>query len=222
MQILFDVLFITALAYVNGAGNSNITWLYFAVILAAGTFVGSSAGLVVASLSTILLANVTMLTFIGVQRNWELPGVYVPVGHPENLYLSIAYLLAQGLAYHLVAILNGRLVARLRGTRILNEEIIENINEGVLVADADDRVVYLNREARFLLCLPDELNPEGLRVEDVLEMTGSPRALREILADRTLLYRQMELKTRAGNRVPAAFTSSTLTDGRGRRRAWCG
>lgn len=221
VQLLLDLLFVTALTYVNGAGNSNITGLYFAIILAASTLVGPSSGLVVASLATILLANVTMLTFIGQQRGWDLPAVYrngsepVPFG---NLYLSIAFLLAQGLAYHLVAILSGRLVARLTGSRIVNEEILQNINEGVLTVDADDRVVYVNREARFLLGLPDQTNPEGMKLADVLSLTRSPRALRAALSDRSVFYRQMELVNRGADRVPVSVTASCLTDERGRRR----
>ena len=221
MQILLDLLFTTALIYVNGAGNSNLSWLYFACILAASTMVGASTGLVVASLATVGLANVTMLTFIGQQHGWGLPWVGSGLDQPGpfgNLYLSIAWLIAQGLAFHLVAILSGRLVKRLAGTAILSDEVLQNINEGVIAADADDRIVYLNHEALFLLGLSVQSGLKGLRMDELLARSSSPDVFKEMLSQQSVLCEQVELLTTAGERVPVSISGSVLTDENGRAR----
>lgn len=221
MQIVLDLLFATGLVYVNGAGNSNLSWLYFACILSASTMVGASAGLVVASLATIFLANVTMLTFIGQQNGWALPWTgtllegYQSFG---NFYLSIAYLLAQGLAFHLVAILSGRLVWRLKGSDILGDELLQNINEGVIAVDADNRVVHMNREAGFLLGLSDSPDLTGLRLAEVVGRSETLKVLAKHLDRHESVREQIELPGASGGRIPVSLTGSILSDEAGRYR----
>jgi len=221
MQILLDVLFATALVYVNGGAASSLSWLYFACILAASTLVGASAGLVVASLATICLACVTMLTFIAYHNHWNLPliGLQVERAGPfENLYLGSAYLLAQGLAFHLVAILSGRLVTRLKGTTVLSDELLQNINEGVIAVDPNDRIVHINREARFLLSLDPRRSLAGFRLADVLADVPSSRLVQKIVYDHDIVHERIDLLSAAGESVPVSVTGSPLKDDSGRCR----
>ena len=221
VQILLDVLFTTALVYVNGGGSSNLSWLYFASILAASTMVGASTGLVVASLATVGLAYVTLLTFIGFHSHWRFPLVGTMVertGPFENLTLSISYLLAQGLAFHVVAILSGRLATRLKGTTVLSDELLQNINEGVIAVDADDRVVHLNREARFLLGMDERRNLTGLKLSEVLHDVPVPRLMRKLVEERDIVHEQIDLVSGTGEPTPVGVTGSPLTDERGRHR----
>ncbi|GAH87951.1 unnamed protein product, partial [marine sediment metagenome] len=137
VQICLDVVFASLLIYLNGVGQSNITFLYFACILAGSTIVGQRAGVMVASLATVMLGCMKTLTFLSSRYGWELPWVNSPGYEAPAMGISssVAYMMAQAAAFYLVAVLAGRLAHGLSGVRLLNEKILENISDGVLVMD---------------------------------------------------------------------------------------
>ena len=133
MQICLDVVFATVLIYLNGAGESNITFLYFACILAASSILGSHPGVMVASMATVMLGLARLLSFLAGHYGWELPWVALtePGTQVIGVSSSVAYLMAQASAYYLVAALAGRLSRGLTGIRLLNEKILENVTDAV-------------------------------------------------------------------------------------------
>ncbi len=167
-QIFVDVAIVILLVYMTGGVDSNLIFLNFGPILAASSLLGLTAGVLCASVSAIGVALVTLahfLAFLG--RSSGLPLV-TPAWAPTFPQTSLATplfllfepapgLVAQAVSFYLVAILSGTLSARLKRSRILNEEILEKLIEGVLTISRDGAVVFLNQRARELLGVgPDE------------------------------------------------------------------
>jgi two-component system sensor histidine kinase PilS (NtrC family) len=219
LQIYLDVLFASALVYLSGAGDSNITFLYFACILAASIFLGVGPGVMVASLVTAIQGGMKTLSFLSGHYEWVLPwmhssGPQLPV---MGISSGVAYLMAQAVAYYLVAVLAGRLAHGLSGVRLLNEKILENITDGVLAVDNDRRVRLINREAMRLLGLPDGTRTDGKTLDEVLTGSKNVELLRELFECEQPGISQVTLATADGHTAPVAITSSVLLEERRKR-----
>jgi two-component system sensor histidine kinase PilS (NtrC family) len=218
-QIYLDVLFASALIYLNGAGESSITFLYFACILAASTILGLWPGVAVASLAVTMLAGITIVTFVARHYGWTLPGVDPSRNRVQftDMYSGVAFLMAQTSAYYLVAVLAGRLAQGMTGVRRLNEKILQSIHDGVLALDEDRHVISMNREAVRLLGLPGRTSCAGRPIDDVLDASGEGEVLKELFRVEHPGVSQVMLRTVEGRPVPVAVTSSGLFDEVGRR-----
>lgn len=209
-----DVVFATALIYLNGAGESNITFLYFACILAASSILGSRPGVMVASMATVMLGFARLLSFLAGHYGWALPWVAVtrPDTHVIGVSSSVAYLMAQAIAFYLVAVLAGRLSYGLTGIRLLNEKLLENITDAVLVVDNHRRVRSINREATRLLGLPTGAEIVGKTLDDMVACSKNAQALGRLFARRQNRISQLTLVTTDGHVAPVAMTLSHLRD----------
>jgi len=213
MQIYLDVVFASLLIYLSGAGRSNITFLYFACILAGSSILGRRSGVTVASLATAMLAGMKTLTFLAGHYGWELPWVHPPHDAPlMGISSSVAYLMAQATAYYLVAVLAGGLAHGLKGVRLLNEKILENISNGVLVVDGERRVQSVNQEATRLLGLPEGMSPGGEPLDEVLAFSKNAVVLGKLFKGEQPAISQISLKTTDGRTAPVALTSSLLLE----------
>lgn len=219
VQIYVDVLFASALIYLTGVGDSNITFLYFACILAASTILGLRPGVAIASLATVLLAGMTTLSHLAGYYGWELPWVNSRGPMPPAIGISsgVAYLMAQAVAYYLVAILAGRLSHGLSGVRLLNEKILENISDGVLAIDNERHVRSINREAARLLNLPSASDMQDKPLDELIGLSGNGEVLRELFSGEQPSFSQLVLAPADGGTAPVAVTSSALRDERGQR-----
>ena len=222
VQIYLDVVFASLLIYLNGAGASSITFLYFACILAASTVLGLGPGVVVASLATAMLAGQKVVSFLGDYYRWELPWVRLPDATMTTGGISsgVAYLMAQAIAYYLVAVLAGRLARGLSGVRILNEKLLENITDAVLVVDSHHRVRSMNRQAMRLLGVSSTVPVVGESLEDVLACSKNPEVLEDLFRKKPGVRSRSipeTLVTIDGRTAPVAITSSPLSDERGKR-----
>ncbi len=222
VQIYLDVVFASLLIYLNGAGASSITFLYFACILAASTVLGLGPGVVVASLATAMLAGQKVVSFLGDYYRWELPWVRLPDATMTTGGISsgVAYLMAQAIAYYLVAVLAGRLARGLSGVRILNEKLLENITDAVLVVDSHRRVRSMNRQAMRLLGVSSTVQVVGESLEDVLACSKNPEVLEDLFRKKPGVRSRSipeTLVTIDGRTAPVAITSSPLSDERGKR-----
>ncbi len=217
VQIYLDVCFVGALVYVTGAGESNVTPLYFACILAASTLLGLGQGVMIASLATVCVAAMRTLTFVAGQYGWTLPFVMPDVtGSPLGFYGGVASLMAQSVAYYLVAILAGRLAHGLSGVRMLNEKILESIEDGLLATDAERRVRAINREAMRLLGLACARPPVGRLLDEVVAGSSNVEVLSELFKGERPGVSLVTLTSSDGRETPVGVTSSALRDERGR------
>jgi len=176
LQVALDLVLVSLLIYLTGGVASNLRFLYFAPLLAASTLFGLAGGLLCASAATISVSVLTLLHYFAFRQNFLLPLVS-PLWSPTftfgALEPQLLLLAGQAVSFYLVAVLSGTLAARLRQVRILNQEILEHLSEGIMTIDREGRVAFLNQRARELLHLPlgehylgrpwEEVSPEHLR-----------------------------------------------------------
>ncbi|MCK4299010.1 MAG: hypothetical protein KAX80_05740, partial [Planctomycetes bacterium] len=148
LQTAIDLGVISMLIYLTGGVASDLRFLYFAPLLAASSLFGLAGGVLCASAATISVALMTLAHFFAFRYDFVLPLVsadWRPVFTQTTLRPQLLMLFGQAVSFYLVAALSGTLAARLRQVRILNEEILEHLVEGVLTIGRDARVVFLNR-----------------------------------------------------------------------------
>ncbi len=213
LQIGLDLLFVTLLILLSGASRSPLSFLYYAVVLAAATLISRRSAVFFASLATVLLSGVTITYYFADKYD-----AVIPLVPPEwlqfarlNLNSVLGYLVAQGAALHLVGFLAGQLAIRAADVRVLYARILENMNQGLLVVDLNNRILYANREAARLLkvtfsaqltyskledILPGPQGskikqilsmPEGAMVEMQFESSGSDSAIRSVEVKTSIL-----------------------------------
>jgi len=217
LQIYLDVAFASLLIYLTGAGASNITFLYFACILAASIILGLRPGVLTASVATVILAGMKTLTFLAGHYGWVLPWCYSPTGEMPltGISASVAFLLAQAISYYLVAVLAGRLAHGLRGAKLLNEKILESISDGLVAVDNDRQLRSINGEAIRLLGLPPGMPMVGRSVLEVSAFSKNADVMQALFTGEQPGMCQLSLTTLDGQQTPVAVTSSVLREYRG-------
>ncbi len=170
LQTTIDLGVISVLIYLTGGVASDLRFLYFAPLLAASSLFGLAGGVLCASAATISVALMTLAHFFAFRYDFVLPLVsadWRPIFTQTTLRPQLLMLFGQAVSFYLVAALSGTLAARLRQVRILNEEILEHLVEGVLTIGRDARVVFLNRRARELLRVPAAATVTGRPWQEV-------------------------------------------------------
>jgi len=185
-QVAVDILAVSALIYLTGGVNSAFLFLPFACVLTAAVVLGGYASLAYASAATVLLAGISTaysLAGLGLVR---LPGVTPSwlAASKTSPPRTLAAVVGLGVALHVVAFLGGYLSSRLRRETHLKEEILAAIAEGLIVADANRRVIYVNAEAVDLLGFQSASQFIGRRWEAIFRRRGD-RHVRQML-DRAL------------------------------------
>ncbi len=221
IHIAFDVVIITALVYLTGGAQSVFTLLYFAPIICASymlpavpsaIFPASAAG----GLFTVALA------FHFSAQGAEFPMIPPDIaeefikGH-EKLPPLLGDLFLRATAFLAVFVLGTRLLGKADRERIVIEEIIESMGEGIITVDSSGRIALLNRSARAVLDLPPDLDAAGKPLGDVMKTP----ALAD-LAERLRLGKEgrLEASLKFKNRRATSVSISTwpVKDEKGRFR----
>ena len=160
-QLVIDVLTISGLVFVAGPYTAYPS-LFFAIVFLAALLLGWRASIGFAAFSSVLLASVSSLYYwLGLLqaggdeppatlirlRSWVTSATLDDYGRPSFI-LHIAFFIA---ALHVVAWLANRLAEEIRRVRILNEEILVNMADGVIAVDRTGAVVFANPQATELL-----------------------------------------------------------------------
>lgn len=171
LQIFVDVGLISALIYHTGGVDSPFLTLFLISIVAASFVLSWRASVLVAALAAIGFSFVTLAYGLD-----HAPDAYklaneLQVKKFKNLDLLgyLRLLLLPVCAFFLVALLAGNLSRRLAVARLLHQEVLEGIGEGILVLDMARRVMYHNDEARKLLQVTGVLNTRTL-----VDLLGPP------------------------------------------------
>lgn len=215
-----DLSLTAMLTYLTGASSSLFVLFYFAPVVVSSLVLEPWSSIRAAGVATGLSLGVTLL-YLGKGRwGWELPLLSeVWVGRVlsmEERYV-VASVTAQSVAYVVVGVLSGMLGASLNQVRLFSEEILENMGEGAIALDNENRVAFLNSKARELLGLSPYRGLKGMRCEELLEGERYSGLLR-ILQSRAEGYLEMELETRSGKKVRLVVTSSVLRGNSGKLR----
>jgi two-component system sensor histidine kinase PilS (NtrC family) len=171
VQVLVDLVIVGALVYLMGIDRSFAP-LFFAIVVASAMTLGAKSALVMASASTIVLAAVSTLYFLSGSPGYafELPLVDPDViaEHTAARTSVLRHLFFLGLGLHAVAFLSGRLTLEARRARILDEEILAKMADGVVAAGADGTLRFVNDQAVRMLGIRDPVAAVGRRVEESL------------------------------------------------------
>ncbi len=218
LQIAIDLATVTALAYLTGGVRSFATLLYFGVILAAGLTIAPRLSVFVASASTIAIGAIHLVYGLAEAKGYPPPFV------PEAVLAEaqrrphsglVAYLVAQGIAFHVVASLSARLAQELRRVRILYDEILEQMAEGLVAVNARGHIVFVNGEAcRLLRYRKQGESLVGRDIRDVFRRREDRAILDCLLAPEPVRV-EVEVDMRDGTRKAVEVKTSLLRDEKG-------
>jgi two-component system, NtrC family, sensor histidine kinase PilS len=212
VQVVCDILMISALVYTTGLQESYFISLYLLAIIVASILFSRRWAFVTALASVGVLGALTVLTYTG-----KLPRTYV--GAPTVQILRL-WFLSNLLGFLAVAYLTGLLVQSLRRKGLELEEKREELLDlqdftkdiihsmrGGLTTDAEGRVVLLNRTGEEILgCRFADIR--GRKLEDInpqLWLPGSPT-----MDNRLSLRREIEFRTPDGQQRYIGISVSPL------------
>src|SRR5262249_49287674 len=148
-------------------------------ILSASLLVSERAGIVLASAATVAHALVALIYLVSSQLN-----VTPPLLTPELLKNAdmrwgafATNVVLPGAGFHFVAVLAALLPYRMRRVRILYDEILDSMREGLVAIDNVGKIVFVNREARRLLNWEGVGRMVGRRFPELLRRREDRRIL---------------------------------------------
>lgn len=148
-QVLVDLGVVAVTVHFTNGTHSFFTFLFVVVVLEAGLVLRPSQGFVFASMATV---------FMAVQAGLWQEGA--PVIRGYNF-------LVQALAFYLTAAIGGYWNLRLRRMHQFQREILDNMNNGFLITDAEGTITAQNKAADRILGLEDGV-AIGRPVEEIL------------------------------------------------------
>lgn len=204
VQIFVDIFLISALIWHTGGVESQFVVLYLFSICAAAFVLKWNVSLMAAATCTILFSIVTLL-----YSTDHIPLNYadqVTAGQLARLrQLSILdfvrLLLLPVCAFFLTGLLAGALSRRFAIARLLHNEILEGIGEGILVLDPQRNALYNNREFSRLVGMKD-LTPQ-LKLTQILGESIDKQA-QEVLTARVQRRIEIQHRRQDGQIVPFA------------------
>ncbi|MBX3471582.1 MAG: PAS domain-containing protein [Planctomycetes bacterium] len=222
--LVLDFALAAALCYLTGGVlNAGSTVLFFAVILEAVLLVSNRAGVVVASAATVALVSIAVGYWFASLGDLRLPGVppalYALV--PHRWGRVVANLVAVFVAYLGVVLLAARLPYRVGSARILYDEVIERLRDGLVAIDNRGHIVLVNREACRLLNWGGPGVLIGRRFDRVLRRRED-RAVLDMLARGADVQAELTLEIRGRPPLDVDVTTTVLHDGVGRVRGVVG
>lgn len=197
IQISIDLLAVSFLIYFSGGILSMFISLYFGVILAAGICLNPNLSILYASLSTISIAGIAVIYFIAAVARVDLPlitgqEIYPFVEHDFSFLR--AYLFAQAVSFHLVAIFIRWLSVALSRQYILHAEILENLRDGVIVMDEKLVLSFVNVCAKKMLGKDIHETWNGRLATEFLNHPKHTSILKTVLLQKLCSF-QIELET---------------------------
>jgi two-component system, NtrC family, sensor histidine kinase PilS len=192
LQVVGDLLVVTAVVYATGGQDSYFVSLYLLIILMASILFSRRAVFAVAGAGFVLLGSIIELMFYHL-----MPRTYAAAPTDRGLeswlgsnlfaFFAVAYLgglLAQTLRRKGVELAEKS--EELRDLQAFNQDIIESMRGGLLTTDLDGRILLINRAGAEITGFGFGLL-RGENVPDVLpgfwpvetDETGDPTALRK-------------------------------------------
>jgi two-component system sensor histidine kinase PilS (NtrC family) len=227
VQIVFDVLAVTALTYLSGGVDSIYSFLYMPVIMSAAVLLMRKGSVLAASLSALCYGVTLDLQYF----NWIVPfsvvGSYTS-SKDSGLYFHT--ILMNICAFYLIAYVSGYLAEELdkssqriqqqqqdlRRLEMLNLNIVQSINSGLLTIDLNGTIQHVNRHAQEILGL-DQIEIIGKSIVDLFPGLDTEM----VLLDETAMHprpsdaigrREVRYVTPGGDRLQLGYAISALQD----------
>ncbi len=154
VQLVLDLAAVTGIVAYTGGEDSRFVVLFFGPVLAASLLLPFLWGVGAALVSGGLLAGVAWLYhWAATAQGGALPLLGIVVDRSQatwGLPLLGSLLLATA-SFLGVSVLGGTLATRLSRVRVLLDEVLQNLGEGVVAVDPLGRIAFVNHEAARLL-----------------------------------------------------------------------
>lgn len=209
MQFLVDIGAETGLVFLTGGVDSNFVNLYFVSIMAATMLLSRGMSSLFAFLASSGLAIVTALYLTRVGMEFVAPGYAAQPGAEILVGPVLQKMLLIVGAFFVVGYLSGLLAERLETARSLNEEILQNMAEGVAVFDSGGGIIFVNAEFERLFSRgrPVQLGERAA----ALFPDAADAELRRVLAER--MQARFEMPAREDRaRPPVEVRTSMMGD----------
>jgi len=204
VQVFVDLFLISALVWNSGGPNSQFVVLYLISICSAAFVLKWNVAILSAAIAAVLFCTAGILYRAGI-----IPLSYSSQVSPREIEALtrmtmpelFRLLILPSCAFFLTGALAGALTRRLELARLLHDEILEGIGEGLLVLDASRNTLYHNREFGRLTGVIE--NSEGRPLSDLLG-TNVDQQASEVLT--SMRDRKIELAHRRpdGSMLPLA------------------
>ncbi|MGD8254753.1 MAG: ATP-binding protein, partial [Syntrophobacterales bacterium] len=189
VQLVFDVLFVTALIYVTGGIESIFSFMYILTIINAAIMLYRRGGLLIASASSIGYGSLLDLQYFGIIHPY-----YTRAS--ELMTYTIGYyfytLLMNIAAFYLVAFLSSYLAEELRRSSVklkakqydldqlelLNRNIVQSINTGLITLNNQLEISYVNPAAEQISGF-NYRDLEGIHIGDIFPKIVSYLSIRD-------------------------------------------
>jgi len=162
-QVLVDFAVSAVLIWMTGGVESIFCPLLFTTLFNASTVIRARGIFAFAGVATGFLAFITLSYEIMPSVISQWPGRAPTVDQGG----AVAHLMALGLALHAVGFLGTRLSNGLYSMQNMQQEILENMAQGLVAVDGKMRILELNSEARRIFGLPEDLFCNGQPLNQV-------------------------------------------------------
>jgi two-component system sensor histidine kinase PilS (NtrC family) len=156
IQLVLDVFSAISLIYLTGGIESWFSFLLILVVIGGGIVINRRAGLILASLSSILYGMLMEYQF------YHIAGLPFSDGLTEKDFIYNIF--SNVLALFVSAYLTGHIASRLEKTTkrlekkvldfnelaVFNKEVVENVPSGLVTTDLEGKVIFFNRAAEAI------------------------------------------------------------------------
>ncbi|MFP3870665.1 MAG: two-component system sensor histidine kinase NtrB [Syntrophobacteria bacterium] len=226
VQLLFDVVFVTALIYVTGGIESIFSFMYILTIITAAIMLYRRGGLLIASASSICYGCLLDLQYFGMIHpfyTWASKLVTYSIGYYfYTLLMNIT-------AFYVVAFLSSYLAEETRRSsmklkakqydldqlELLNRNIVQSVNSGLITLNNALTITYVNQAAEKISGFSRQ-ELEGRYIGDIFTQI-TPYLKRDIQRaekekGHVLERNDMTFERRDGTRLYLGFSQSLLRD----------
>lgn len=234
-QIVFDVLAVTTLVYLSGGVDSIFSVLYMPVIISGAVLQLRKGSLWAAALCSLCYGLLLDFQFLGWVKPLQIVSHATRIGDSATFFHTLAMSIA---SFFVVAYVSGHMAEEaekssqrvreqkrdLERLEMLNRNIVQSMNSGLLSIDPQGIIQYSNRHAQEIVELGedrlagrpiDEFFPD---LEDSLPLLKDPEACRAQHA--SLRRRECTYQMPSGKKLFLGYTVSALQDGRGECLGW--
>ena len=227
VQLVFDVLFVTALIYVTGGIESIFSFMYILTIINAAIMLYRRGGLLIASASSIGYGSLLDLQYFGIIHPY-----YTRAS--ELMTYTIGYyfytLLMNIAAFYLVAFLSSYLAEELRRSSVklkakqydldqlelLNRNIVQSINTGLITLNNQLEISYINPAVEQISGFGYR-DLEGIHIGDIFPKIVPYLSISDRGGDNDDMLQpqkgiDVDFDRRDGTRLHLGFSQSILKD----------
>ncbi|MCK5656223.1 MAG: PAS domain S-box protein, partial [Deltaproteobacteria bacterium] len=227
VQLVFDVLFVTALIYVTGGIESIFSFMYILTIINAAIMLYRRGGLLIASASSIGYGSLLDLQYFGIIHPY-----YTRAS--ELMTYTIGYyfytLLMNIAAFYLVAFLSSYLAEELRRSSVklkakqydldqlelLNRNIVQSINTGLITLNNQLEISYINPAVEQISGFGYR-DLEGIHIGDIFPKIVPYLSISDRRGDNDDMPQpqkgiDVDFDRRDGSRLHLGFSQSILKD----------